>query len=184
MKLGIRELVYLCVMLGMLGSTYHFVFTKKNLECRALEAETAKKRAELVNLKQATAGIADLSRKIEELQKAIDFFQSKLPQEKEIAKILTEVSQMAEANALQTRTVRTLKTEQAANYIEQPIQMSLSGDFNGFYTFLLQLEKLARITRVTQMNLQKIDERDGEMQAQMTLSIFYEPDTTAVAGTH
>ena len=57
------------------------------------------------------------------------------------------------------------------------IQLSLAGDFNGFYAFLLQLEKLPRITRVSQMKLEKIDERDGEMQAQMTLSIFFEPDT-------
>jgi len=63
--------------------------------------------------------------------------------------------------------------------------MNLSGDFNGYYSFLLQLEKLPRITRVTQMNLQKISDRDGEMQAQMTLSIFFEPDTGgAVAGTN
>jgi hypothetical protein len=61
--------------------------------------------------------------------------------------------------------------------------MSLSGDFNGFYAFLLQLEKLARITRVTQMQLQKIDEHDGQMQAQMTLSIYFEPDNgNAIAG--
>jgi hypothetical protein len=29
------------------------------------------------------------------------------------------------------------------------------------------------------MNLQKINDRDGEMQAQLTLSIFFEPDTGA-----
>ena len=62
-------------------------------------------------------------------------------------------------------------------YSEQPIEMSLSGDFNGFYEFLLQLEKLRRLTRVTQMDLTKITDRDGEMQAQMTLSIFFEPET-------
>jgi hypothetical protein len=55
--------------------------------------------------------------------------------------------------------------------------LSLSGDFNGYYAFLLQLEKLPRITRVTQMKLEKINDRDGEMQAQLTLSIFFEPDT-------
>ena len=182
MKFGIRELLFVCLMLGMLGSTYFFVFTKKNEERAQIEAETSKKQAELVHLQQATAGIDDLARKIEELQKAINFFESKLPQAKEVDKILTEVSQMADANALQTRTVRTLRSERTANYSEQPIQMSLSGDFNGFYAFLLQLEKLARITRVTQMNLQKIDEHDGQMQAQLTLSIFFEPDTDRVAG--
>ena len=93
-------------------------------------------------------------------------------------KILKEVWQMAEANSLQTKTIKTLKSERNANYSEQPIQMSLGGDFNGFYAFLLQLEKLSRITRVMQMDLQKISGRDGEMTAQMTLSIFFEPDTS------
>ncbi len=63
--------------------------------------------------------------------------------------------------------------------------MSLQGNFNGFYSFLLQLEKLQRITRVTQMDLQKINDRDGEMTAALTLSIFFEPDTgSTVAGAH
>ena len=55
------------------------------------------------------------------------------------------------------------------------------GDFNGFYAFLLQLEKLPRITRVSQMKLEKISERDGEMTAQLTLSIFFEPETGGTA---
>jgi Tfp pilus assembly protein PilO len=54
--------------------------------------------------------------------------------------------------------------------------MSLSGDFNGFYAFLQQLEKMPRITRVTNMALTKITDRDGAMQARITLSIFFEPD--------
>jgi len=175
MKFGVRELTFVCILIGILGLAYSD-FRKRDAERQDLEADTAKIRTELVSLKTATAGIEDLGRKIDDLQKAIDFFESKLPQEKEMDKILTEVSQMADANALQTRTVKTLRSEKTANYSEQPIQMSISGDFNGFYSFLLQLEKLARITRVTQMNLQKIDEHDGQMQAQMTLSIFFEPE--------
>jgi type IV pilus assembly protein PilO len=175
--------MFVCVLLGMLAWTY-MDFMKKQVDRRNLDGETEQIRTDLVQLKQATAGIEDLGRKIDDLQKAIDFFESKLPQEKEMDKILAEVSQMADANALQTKTVKTLKSERTANYSEQPIQMSLSGDFNGFYAFLLQLEKLARITRVTQMNLQKIDEHDGQMQAQMTLSIYFEPENGAVAGAH
>src|SRR5687768_12122249 len=110
MKFGVRELLFVCVMLGMLAASYFFVFTKKNEVRKRLEAETARKQGELVHLKQATAGIDDLARKIDELQKAIDFFESKLPQEREMDKILTEVSQMADGNTLQTRTVRTLKS--------------------------------------------------------------------------
>jgi len=176
MKFGIREIVFVVVMLGLLGSTNYFVFSKANLKKQDLLREIHDRQAALSNLQQATAGIDDLNHKIDDLQKAITFFESKLPQEKEVDKILKEVWQMAEANSLQTKTIKTLKTERGPNYSEQPIDMSLAGDFNGFYSFLLQLEKLQRITRVTSMNLQKISDRDGEMQAQMTLSIFFEPD--------
>src|SRR4051812_3111558 len=177
MKFGLREIIFVIVMLALLGSTNYFVFSKANKKKQDLLADIHTKQAALSNFQQATAGIEDLNNKIDELSKAITFFESKLPQEKEVDKILKEVWQMAEANQLQTKTIKTLRTERGPNYSEQPIEMSLAGDFNGFYSFLLQLEKLPRITRVTQMTLQKINDRDGEMQAQMTLSIFFEPDS-------
>src|SRR5688500_17300286 len=176
MRFGIRELIFVTLMIGLLASTWVFVFKKSSARREAKIGEIAQMDRALANLHQATAGIEDLNRKISELQKAIDFFASKLPQAKEMDKVLTEVSQMADANSLQSKTIKSLKTERGHSYSEQSIQMNLSGDFNGFYSFLLQLEKLPRITRVTNMNLQKINDRDGEMQAQMTMSIFFEPD--------
>jgi len=163
-------------MVALLLASYFFVFAKASAKKKDLLADIQSKQTELSNLRQATVGIDDLGRKIDELQKAIAFFESKLPQEKEVDKILKEVWQLAEANQLQTKTVKPAKSERGASYSEQPIEMSLSGDFNGFYSFLLQLEKLPRITRLTKMNLQKINEHDGQMSAQLTLSIFFEPD--------
>jgi len=179
MKFGIREIIFVVVMLGLLASTNYFVFTKANKKKQDLLADIRQKQTALSNLQAATAGVEDLNRKIEELQQAITFFESKLPQEKEVDKILKEVWQMAEANSLQTKSIKTLRTERGPNYSEQPIELSLAGDFKGFYSFLLQLEKLPRITRVTDMALQKINDRDGEMQAQMTMSVFFEPDMAA-----
>jgi type IV pilus assembly protein PilO len=184
MKFGIREIIFVVVMLALLASTNYFVFSKANKRKADLLGEIHTKQQALSNFQQATSGIEDLNNKIDELQKAITFFESKLPQEKEVDKILKEVWQMAEANQLTTKTIKTMKSQRGPSYSEQPIQLSLSGDFNGFYAFLLQLEKLQRITRITDMNLQKISDRDGEMQAQMTLSIFFEPDTGTVAGTN
>ena len=60
--------------------------------------------------------------------------------------------------------------------------MSLCGDFSGFYEFVLQLEKLPRLTRITQMNLSKIHNHDGDMEAKLTLSIFFEPDMNSDSG--
>jgi type IV pilus assembly protein PilO len=183
MKFGIRELVLVSAMVALLICSYLFVFTKANAKRVRMEQEVSTWKKELSSLDQKTAGIDNIGRKIEELQKAISFFENKLPQEREVDKILKEVWQMAEANSLQTKTVKTLKSERGATYSEQPIQMNLAGDFRGFYAFLLQLEKLPRITRVTQMKLEKINERDGEMTAQLTLSIFFEPEAGSSGAT-
>lgn len=176
MKFGIRELLFFALMVGLVVAS-SFVLQKSRAKTQAMRADTATKQRELADLKQSTAGIVNWTQKFAELKQAISFFEGKLPQEKEIDKILKEVWQMAEANALQTRTVRTMRTERGASYSEQPIEMSLAGDFNGFYVFLQQLENMPRITRVTQMTLNKITDRDGAMQAKLTLSIFFEPDT-------
>jgi type IV pilus assembly protein PilO len=183
MRFGLKELIFVQLMAGLVASSYIFVFKPAAEKRYSRETDIATRQKALQDLKTATTGVADLEKKITDLQSAISFFESKLPQEKEIDKILQELWQMAEANALQTKTIKTLKSERFGGYSEQPIQMSLSGDFHGFYSFLLQLEKLSRITRVTQLKLDKITTKEGEMQAQMTLSIFFESDgASRVAG--
>jgi Tfp pilus assembly protein PilO len=177
MRFGIRELIFVSLMIALLISTWVFVFRKASTRRQQKLAEIEVWDKQLNNLRRASSGIDDMGRKITELQKAIDFFASKLPAAKEMDKVLTEVSQMADANSLQSKTVKSLKTERGRNYSEQAIQMNLAGDFNGFYSFLLQLEKLPRITRITNMKLEKIDELDGQMSASLTMSIFFEPDT-------
>jgi type IV pilus assembly protein PilO len=183
MKFGFRELLFFTVLLGLLGASF-FVFRKQNEKMLGRKAEIARKQAELTNLKLSTVGISDLDGRIKDLQEALKYFESKLPQEKEFNKILEDVSGIAQANSLQSKTVRALKTERFNGYSEQPIQLGLSGNFNGFYSFLLQLEKLPRITKITNMQLSKIQDHDGDMQATLTLSIYFEPDgvTGAMAG--
>lgn len=182
MKFGVRELVFLVVMLGLLGATYFLVLKDRDAHRVARQAQIDTRLRSLAELERATATVKDVDHKIQDLQQATAFFESKLPQAKEIDKILREVWELAEHNRLQTKSVKTMKAQKMNGYSEQPIEMALSGDFNGFYQFLLQLEDLPRLTRVTKMNLTKINDRDGDMQAQVTLSIFFEPDTDPTPG--
>lgn len=179
MKLGVRELLFVSLMLGLMGASYFFVFRPASEKREARRAEMAAKSKALADLRQATAGIKDVERKIAELEQAIRFFERKLPAQREVDAILKEIWQMADRNSLQTRTIKTLKTNRTAGCSEQPIQMTLAGDFSGFYSFLLQLEKLPRLTQVTQMKLEKAPDRDGAAVAQMTMSIFFEADAAA-----
>ena len=181
MKFGIREIIFIAVMLGLLGCSYFLVLTKAQQKVQAQERKIEEKQKALSDLERATAGVADIDRKVEELQEAIKFFEKKLPQEREMDLILKEVWQMAEQNKLTTKTIRTMKSQRGAAYSEQPIEMNLSGDFNGFYEFMLQLERLPRLTRVQTMTLDKISGQEGVMEAKVTMSIFFEPETGSTA---
>jgi len=184
MKLGIREVVLVAVLLALLAGSYVFIFQKVNAQRQKLLDETSQEQQTLQDVRQATANIDDMSKKIAQMQKAITFFQSRLPAERDVDKMLKEVWQMANSNNLTTSTIKTLVSSHNVNYSEQPIQMSLIGNFDGFYSFLQQLERLDRITRVTGMRLQRIDGDNGKMQAQLTLSIFFTPAQDGVAATN
>ena len=51
--------------------------------------------------------------------------------------------------------VRTLKTKQNNGYIELPLKMELQGNFKSYYSFLLELEQLDRITKIRELTLKK-----------------------------
>jgi Tfp pilus assembly protein PilO len=176
MKLGVRELIFVAVMLGLLGSSYFLVFNKANHKRSAMETEIDRKQKALADLERARVGVDDLKKKVDELQAAITFFEGKLPEHGQMDKVLEDVTKLATTNGLEQRTFKSGKTQQAANYSEQQIEMTLAGDFEGFYVYLQQLEKFERLTRVTKMELSKMNERDGAMEAKLTLSIFFEPD--------
>jgi len=178
MKFGIREIAFVVILLGLLGCSYFLVLTKAQQNVQARERVIEEKLKALTDLDKATAGVTDVDRKVEELQEAIKFFEKKLPQEREMDLILKEVWQMAEQNKLTTKTIRTMKSQRGAAYSEQPIEMSLGGNFSGFYEFLLKLERLPRLTRINQLSLDKISGKEGEMEAKLTLSIFFEPENS------
>ena len=183
MKFGIREIVFVAAMFGLLAASYFLVFKKANDERAALMAKIEQKQRALADLDRATSGIEDVKGKIDELQRAINFFESKLPQRRQVETVLREISQRVASHHLSVLKINTLKNVKSAGYSEQPLEMQLAGDFYGFYSFLQDIEKLPRITKITKMELSKISQRDGEMEAKVTLSVFYEPDNSAAAGT-
>src|SRR5579864_9172388 len=145
------------------GAGFYFMWAQPTIRHDAeLAHEIEDRQRALADLERSTAGIDDINRKIKELQDAVQFFESKLPQEKEVETILAQVWKMAEANSLQARTIKSGKTERTANYSEQTIEMSLAGDFTGFYLFIQQLERLPRLTRISDMTLSKISDHDGQ----------------------
>ncbi|HSU66765.1 MAG TPA: type 4a pilus biogenesis protein PilO [Tepidisphaeraceae bacterium] len=177
-KLWLRLGICVVLLGGGVGGFYYLWYAPTIKEDAEQAIQIDQRKRALAELAQSTAGIDDFNRKFKELTEAVRFFESKLPKEKEVETVLDQVWKIAEANSLQAKSIRSGKTERTANYSQQQIDMELAGDFNGFYLFMQQLERLPRLTRIEGMTLSKISDHDGAMQARLILTIFFEPAGT------
>ncbi|MCE5276783.1 MAG: type 4a pilus biogenesis protein PilO [Planctomycetaceae bacterium] len=184
MKFGPRELVILVLLAAIPFGAWQFVFRPQNAHNERMRTEINAKQQKLKAINQAVATIGSLRKEIAELSKAVEFFQSKLPNEKEIDKVLQEIWRTAETNRLSTKSIRTLPrkervmTEQGMSPAEQPIAVQLDGDFMGLYAFLQALENQPRIMQIRSMTLNKPDgAAEGAVSTDLVMSVFFEGGT-------
>lgn len=183
MKFGIREIVFIAFLTAIPVGAWWFVFRPADIRDAEMLKQIRTRQAKLQELNKATATIGDLKSEIISLKKAINFFQAKLPTEKEMDQVLRDVWKLAEANKLITKSIRTLKptqkvvmlTDPTGPYTEQPISIELEGPFEGYYGFLLALETQPRIMRIQQMEVKKLPKKgEGYICATCIASVFFE----------
>lgn len=176
MRFGIRELIFFAVLLAMPLSSYWFVFRPQNDEIAQARKEIEQKEAMLEKLAETTRKTADLERANNEIADGIATIEARLPGTKDVEVILEQVADLARQSDLQLPKVRAQKPVPSARYMEQPLDMTIHGDFDDFYEFMLSVEKLERITRIPDMKISRSDKEDGATDATFTLSIYFQPD--------
>lgn len=169
-----RKVIFFVLLAGFAIVGYHFMIKPANRHLAESKQRVEAKRAKLVEFERATNAAEDLSKQIEQLHDAIEFFESKLPPTHEIHKVLEQVTVIAQKQGLKPKTIRTKEKKNNNGYIEQPLRMQVEGDFNAFYSFLLELEKLPRIMKVRKLNLEKSDSEEGDVAADCIVSIFFQ----------
>ena len=78
--------------------------------------------------------------------------------------------------------MNTSKPVPTALYMEQPIEIEVMGSFVGFFTFLADIEKLPRITRVHDLKITGQNKEGEELKAEFTLSIYFQDDKQVAQG--
>jgi type IV pilus assembly protein PilO len=182
MKLGLRGALIVLIVIGMPVASYFLVFKPQNAAIKAARQEVEHKATLLSKLKEETARNADLAKTNEELQKTVKSIEARLPSGKEIDGLVRQVSDLAVAAGLQPPAMKSAKPVPAALYMEQPIDMEVEGSFVGFFTFLAQVEKLPRITRIHDMKISGLAREDVELKAEFTLSIYFQDEKQVASG--
>ena len=175
MQPGAKTLFLIVLLLALPIASYFLVFQKLSEEIAAKEQDTRQKQDQLNDLKIALASGKELEDDIQKLGQVINLLKAKLPQEKDMDSVIREVWETAERHCLNTKSIRTKKVIQSANYSEQPIQMSFVGSFSpGVFDFLRDIEQISRLTRVSDLKIVADDKVSGQVSADITVTIYFE----------
>jgi Tfp pilus assembly protein PilO len=183
MQFGPRTLFFFVMLLAMPVASYFILFVPHKAKVELATKETMQNKQKLHDVAAKMARTKDLASEVEELRKALEFCESKLPAEKEYNAVFDEISNLAVKNGLTSKSVRLLKVVQSDNYSEQPIKMVFAGSFQkGFYPFLAEVERLQRLTRIDEMKITADDKTPGQAVVEMVLTIYFDSARkTAVA---
>lgn len=176
MRFGLREFLFMMVLLAVPVAAFWFVFKPRNADIEQARQEIAAKQVILDKLKEASTRIRDLGQAIEEGREAINIIEAKLPAEQSVDEVLLQASNIAREHRLHIKSVTPDKKVPASQYMELPIKWELSGNFDGFYEFLLDLEQMPRLTQIRDLKITRSD-GDGSMAATFTLSVYFRPRT-------
>jgi type IV pilus assembly protein PilO len=173
-----RKTVFFILLLGVAVVGYQYMIKPANKHLTETKGRVEAKFAQLAKFEKATAAAEDLTKQLEQLKEAIEFFESKLPPKSQIHEVLEQVTVIAQKQGLKPKTIRTLKKKDNSGYIEQPLKMELEGNFSSFYSFLLELEKLPRIMKIRELTLDKQTDIEGQITADFIVSIFFQNITS------
>ena len=185
MNLGIREMVFLLVLAAIPVAAWFFVFEPRNQDIEQSRREIAQMESTLVRLDQLTEEVGDVRTAIDEAELRLADFRRNIPDANEVDDMLAEIHRIGERNALGISSIRALNRSETQGYAEIPLSLEIDGSFRGIYRFLLDLERLPRITRVRDLKLERNlvesrgrgDDDDtpaGQIDASMTVVIYCE----------
>lgn len=169
-----RKAVFFLLLVGVAFVGYQYMIKPANARLAESKGRVDEKLAQLAKFQEASSAAEDLTKQLDQLKEAMEFFESKLPPKSQIHEVLEQVTVIAQKQGLKPKTIRTLEKKNNSGYIEQPLKMTLEGNFGAFYSFLLELEKLPRIMKIRELELSKYNESNGEITADFIVSIFFQ----------
>ena len=171
---GLRKVIFFVLIVALAYVAFTYMIKPANSDLVAQKARITQNKSKLRELEKVTTAAADLSKQLKRVEEAIAAFESKLPPSSQIDTVLKNVTVIARKHHLTPKTIRSLKRKNNSGYIEQPLKVELHGNFNSYYSFLLELEKLDRIMKIRELSLKKKSKYEGHTEATFVVSIFFQ----------
>jgi type IV pilus assembly protein PilO len=167
------------MLLGIVGAGFviayvYFLMMPLWAEKGRLEGELQKLQADLDQKRIIAANRPKLEAEIKALEKQLEVALVKLPEEKEIPKLLTQVNTLGLQSGLEFLMFKPGTAAKKGFYAELPIDIRVQGDYHALGSFLDRVSKLERIINVADI---KIGPLSASQRSGRTISADFKATT-------
>ena len=138
---------------GVLGVYLYLLMIPLWEQKGKLEGELQNLQADLAQKRSIAANRVKLEAEIKELEKQLAAALVKLPEEKDIPKLLTQVNTLGQQSGLEFQLFRPGAPARKGFYAEVPIDIRVEGQYHSLGGFLDRVSKLERIVNVADLKI-------------------------------
>jgi type IV pilus assembly protein PilO len=134
---------------------WQYFYGSRQRDLADLHTQVTEKRAELENKRGKTNARAQAERELRDLVAELKRAEARLPDQREIADLLSSVAASGRAAGLEIVLFRQKQEIYHDFYAEVPVEMQMRGTYNDVTLFLDRVKRLDRIVNVSDIQLKK-----------------------------
>ncbi len=154
---GVRALILVgvaVVVLCIYGFTLYSGVSKKS---KALEAQLAQIQSKIAESRAVASNLKSFEGKQQELKAELEIALQRLPNEKELPVLLTNMSSLGKKSGLEIRSFRPADEVNRGFYAEVPISIEFVGRYHAAGIFFDRLSRLSRIINISELTMSIAD---------------------------
>lgn len=155
--LSLRVLVLAGAFLVTLFLGYTLDLSDKLVVLSAAEDKKASVKTLFFDTQEQVLNLKAYQEEVRIVEGELNKLTEQLPQKNEQAGLLEDISQKAIGNGLQLVSIKPGKQENHGFYQENPIELTLAGNYNGFGEFVSQIANMPRIVSLHDFTISKND---------------------------
>ena len=170
-----KKLIIGLGLLLLLGYFYWFYLLQPAVEKKAKLDEDLENISRRIATSQRVVGqIEQHKKEIARLEKSLQTILAKLPEQKEIPRLLTSVSEAGRDAGLDFVLFKPMASVSKEFYAEIPVKIEVEGEYNNIAVFFDSVANLPRIVNITDVGIKRGGKSSGEniLHADCSMKIY------------
>ncbi len=167
---SVRLACLLIVFVLVLAGSYFYVWSDQLEELDAGKIKEEQLKKQFLDKKKQAINLEAYRQQLLEIQQVFGTLLKQLPNKAEMEILLTEINQAGVGHGLMFELFKPGAENKTREFVEQPIDIKVSGNYHDLASFVSEVAQLSRI--VTLGNIHLVPTKDGQLMMQAVIKIY------------